>query len=155
VSALRRPHASAERRRLVLVTAAKLRSRVLVRDAHAVCVFNSQYLQSLWQEEKKLTGNDYLGMRPAGKCTCERSVAENKAVTGDSCSCGQRPAGEFSLTLNYIYKHECNEANCLQNHALAKSVKEWMPLFKRGWRQILPLRDKSQPAVFPCFCVST
>ncbi|KAL1988555.1 hypothetical protein VTN96DRAFT_8950 [Rasamsonia emersonii] len=32
-------------------------------------------------------------MRPAGQCTCERAVTENRPVTGEACPCGSRPAG--------------------------------------------------------------
>lgn len=41
-----------------------------------------------------------VGMRPAGQCTCERSVTENKPVDGDACACGKRPAG-MSLPLSF------------------------------------------------------
>jgi len=43
--------------------------------------------------QKKLT-RLFLRMRPAGQCTCERSVTENKPVAGDACPCGQRPSGK-------------------------------------------------------------
>ncbi|CAG8908954.1 unnamed protein product [Penicillium egyptiacum] len=31
------------------------------------------------------------GSRPAGQCTCERSVTENKPIAGETCACGSRP----------------------------------------------------------------
>jgi hypothetical protein len=40
-----------------------------------------------------------LGMRPAGQCTCERSVTENRPVGSEACPCGQRPAGKFEPCL--------------------------------------------------------
>jgi hypothetical protein len=36
-----------------------------------------------------------IGSRPAGQCTCERAVTENKPVAGQACACGSRPQGEF------------------------------------------------------------
>lgn len=52
-------------------------------------VFSSRFIQNCMAD---CTG---VGMRPAGQCTCERSVTENRPVDGDACACGQRPAGMF------------------------------------------------------------
>lgn len=45
-------------------------------------------------------------MRPAGQCTCERSVTENKPVDGDACACGKRPAGMPPLLSFSIDRYE-------------------------------------------------
>lgn len=43
------------------------------------------------------------GSRPAGQCTCERAVTENHPVTGATCPCGKRGAGELRDLKNTHY----------------------------------------------------
>lgn len=93
VSVPLRPSALVARRVLSTAPATRLPPRMPspALAAHAVSLHISSYQLTL----RRLIR--LLGSRPAGQCTCERSVSENKAVEGDTCPCGSRPSGESSF----------------------------------------------------------
>lgn len=52
-------------------------------------------------ERFSLTVSVLPGQRPAGQCTCERSISENSPVKGPTCPCGRRPAG-MSISISSL-----------------------------------------------------
>ena len=92
VSVPPRPSAPVASRAPWTAAATRLLPRTLFRvpAAHAVC--NSTILII---QVKLYTNIFEIGSRPAGQCTCERSVTENQAIAGETCACGSRPQGKF------------------------------------------------------------
>lgn len=92
VSVPPRPSAPVASRAPWTAAATRLLPRTLFRvpAAHAVC--NSTILII---RQKQYTNMFEIGSRPAGQCTCERSVTENQTIAGETCACGSRPQGKF------------------------------------------------------------